>query len=107
MTVTTPVHFSTGTRARGLKRAKQYPGNSGQSTFFLRSFQRLHRVTVGRKASMCLRSSCSRTTCSWRERVHTANHRSSTLGLRCVASSDTRVRSALVGGVRLGEPLVV
>src|SRR3990172_7791078 len=29
---------------------------------------------VGRKASMCLRSSCSRTTCSWRDRVQSANH---------------------------------
>ena len=29
---------------------------------------------VGRNASSPLRSSCSRTTCSWRDRVQTANH---------------------------------
>src|SRR5678815_6009857 len=56
---------------------------------------------------MCLRSSCSRTTCSWRDLVHTANHRTSALELSWAASSVTRVRSVLVGGVRLGEPLVV
>src|SRR3954468_17027936 len=74
MIVTTPLHFSTGSRSRGSKRAKQYPGNSGQSIFFLRSFQRLQRVTVGRNVSMCLCSNCSHTTCSCRDRVHTAYH---------------------------------
>src|SRR5690606_10916526 len=43
-----------------------------QSIFFLRSFQRLHFGVVGRKASKPFCSSCSRTTCSWRERVQIA-----------------------------------
>src|SRR5215216_1365352 len=47
---TTPEHFKTGSASSGSKRAKQYPGNSGQSIFFLRSFQRLHRVrSAGRR----------------------------------------------------------
>ena len=61
---TTPVHFRIGRASLASNRAKQYPGNSGQSIFFLRSFHRLQRVIVGRNASKCLRSSCSRTTCS-------------------------------------------
>src|SRR5688572_26118675 len=73
MMFTTPVHFRIGSRSSGLNRAKQYPGNSGQSIFFLRSFQRLHLVTVGRNTSTCFCWSCSRTTCSWRERVQSAN----------------------------------
>src|SRR6185503_6637404 len=40
------------------------------------SFQRLHRVTVGRKAGIFFSSSCVLTTCSWRLRVHAANQRS-------------------------------
>src|SRR5262245_62183373 len=77
MMFTTPVHLRIGRRSRGSNLAKQYPGNSGQSIFFFRSFQRLHRVTVGRNASTCFCSSCSRTTCSWRDRVHSAYHRAS------------------------------
>src|SRR5688572_7810626 len=77
MMFTTPVHFRIGRRSSGLNRAKQYPGNSGQSIFFLRSFQRLHLVTVGRNTSTCFCWSCSRTTCSCRERVQSANQRTS------------------------------
>jgi hypothetical protein len=46
--LTTPEQVRMGSRSLGSNRAKQYPGNSGQSIFFFRSFQRLHRAMVGR-----------------------------------------------------------
>src|SRR5688572_32056708 len=96
--LTTPVHFSTASASLGSKRAKQYPGNSGQSIFFLRSFQRLHFAIVGRNASMRFVSSCSRTTCSCLERVQTANQLSNSV-------SAARRRAVLL--LRLAEaPLV-
>src|SRR3972149_4120475 len=57
------------------KRAKQYPENSGASTFFIRSFQRLQRSHSGRKVSICRSMSWSRTFLSGRERVRTAYQR--------------------------------
>ena len=59
----------------GIDADKDVPGNSGKSTFFFRSFHRLQRAMVGRKAVIPFSSSCVRTTCSWRLRVHTANQR--------------------------------
>jgi hypothetical protein len=49
--LTTPEQVRIGSRSFGSNLAKQYPGKSGQSIFFFRSFQRLHRAIVGRKAS--------------------------------------------------------
>lgn len=70
---TAPQHFRTLRRSDGPKRAKQYPGNSGQSIRFFRSFQRLQRLTVGRKTSIPLIASWSRTACSCLDLVQTAN----------------------------------
>src|SRR5215467_13541526 len=85
--LTTPVHFRIGSASSGSNFAKQYPGNNGQSIFFFRSFQRLQRVSVGRNASIFFCSSCSRTTCSWRERVQIANHCASA----CMSPGGTRL----------------
>ena len=60
---TTPVHFRMAAHPQD-RSCEAVSGKSGQSIFFLRFFQRLQRVIVGRKASSCWRSICSRTTCS-------------------------------------------
>ena len=70
--LTTPVQLRTRHRAPSSNRAKQYPGKSGQSTFFFRSFQVLHRGTVGRNDSTCLVTSSRHTNCSCRDRVQSA-----------------------------------
>jgi hypothetical protein len=53
-TITTPGHVSTGRQCRGSIRAKQYPGNNACATCFFRSFHRVHRITIGRNASIPL-----------------------------------------------------
>ncbi len=83
---TTPGHEITLRESCGARRAKQYPGNRGQSMRFLRSFHRLHFGTVGRKTSRPRAAICPRTAPSCRDFVQTANQAASS---RLTASPDS------------------